>query len=124
MSDTTQRRGEGSGCRQKTTARSSVGGLGAGGSGASRYGVTLYRGGHVYSPASPRATALLVHGSEVAWVGEEAAADGLSAETTVDLQGAFVAPAFVDAHVPLPAAGLLAQALDLSTTVSLSRRSS
>ena len=74
-------------------------GLGAGGPGASRNGVTLYRGGHVYSPASPRATALLVDGKQVAWVGEEAAANGFPAEVTVDLQGAFVAPAFVDAHV-------------------------
>ena len=81
--------------------------------------VTLYRGGHVYTPVSPRATALLVDGNQIAWVGEEAAVNSFPAEVTVDLHGAFVAPAFVDAHVPLLAAGLLAMSLDLSLTASL-----
>jgi predicted amidohydrolase YtcJ len=61
----------------------------------------LLRGGSVYSAADPFATAMLVHGPEVAWVGSEGAAlamaDGVDA--VVELDGALVTPAFVDADV-------------------------
>jgi len=68
----------------------------------------LLTGGFVYTPADPFATAMLVAGDEVAWVGSEGAAlamaDGV--DRVVELAGALVTPAFVDAHAvdaPLPA---------------------
>ncbi len=63
----------------------------------------LLRGGNVYSPADPFATAMLVAGHEVAWIGGDGAAlavaDGV--DEVIDLHGALVAPVFVDAHVAL-----------------------
>jgi predicted amidohydrolase YtcJ len=83
----------------------------------------LYRGGRVRSPADPRATALLVEDGRVAWVGSDAAADSLGAAaaagSVVDLGGALVTPAFVDAHVHATAAGLALDGLDLSAASSL-----
>ena len=63
----------------------------------------LLRGGRIDGPA-PRATAMLTDGSLVAWVGAEEAAP--SADHVVDLDGAFVAPAFVDAHVHIFHSGM------------------
>ena len=80
---------------------------------------TLYRRGRVRTPDDPFATALLVDGDTVAWVGSEAAADSMSAETTVDLADAWVAPAFVDAHVHATATGLALTGLDLTGAPSL-----
>ncbi len=76
---------------------------------------TLYRNGHVYSSASPHASALLVGGGRVRFVGSEDAAAGLPADETVDLRGALVTPAFVDAHVHVTSAGLALEGLDLTT---------
>ena len=56
----------------------------------------LLRGGRVHSPADPRATALLVVGDTVAWVGDETVADTLEADEVVDLAGDLLVPAFVD----------------------------
>ena len=69
---------------------------------------TLYRGGAVYSTTDPFATALLVDGDTVAWLGSEEAADARVGEVddVVDLAGALVAPAFVDAHVHVTETGL------------------
>lgn len=80
---------------------------------------TLYRRGRIHSPADPDATALLVDGETVAWVGSEAAADAYAAERTVDLEGAWVAPAFVDAHVHATSTGLQLSGLDLARAQSL-----
>ncbi len=80
---------------------------------------TLYRRGRVRSPADPFATALLVDGDTIAWVGQEAAADALTADRTVDLDDAWVAPAFVDAHVHATSTGLALTGLDLTGTTSL-----
>jgi predicted amidohydrolase YtcJ len=74
---------------------------------------TLYRGGFVYSPADPRATALLVDGEQVAWLGPDGDAPG-TVDTTVDLDGALVTPAFVDAHVHATNTGLTLTGLDLN----------
>ena len=60
---------------------------------------TLYRRGRVRTPADPFATALMTDGDTVVWVGQEGAADALSPDVTVDLDDAWLAPAFVDAHV-------------------------
>ncbi|MER2137508.1 MAG: amidohydrolase, partial [Arthrobacter sp.] len=63
--------------------------------------LTLYRNGSVYSSADPFATAMLVDGGTVAWVGSEQAATSIQDEKmrVVDLQGALAAPGFVDSHV-------------------------
>ena len=82
-------------------------------------GTVLYRGGRVRSSADPFATALLVDGGTVAWVGQEGAARAVSADVVVDLDDAWVAPAFVDAHVHATAAGLAITGLDLTGVPSL-----
>jgi predicted amidohydrolase YtcJ len=76
----------------------------------------LYRGGEVHSPADPFATALLVQGDTVAWVGSDdaAAAHAQAADEVVDLAGALVTPAFVDAHVHLTETGLALTGVDLT----------
>jgi predicted amidohydrolase YtcJ len=81
----------------------------------------LLRGGDVYSPADPFATALLVQDGTVAWVGSDSAADSYArdADAVVDLGGALVTPAFVDAHVHATATGLALTGLDLTGCPSL-----
>ncbi len=83
----------------------------------------LYRGGHVYAPDTPHAQALLVLGGTVAWIGPDAMAASIAAglpdRSVVDLQGALVAPAFVDAHVHLTATGLSLAGLELTHAPSL-----
>ena len=80
---------------------------------------TLYRRGRVRSPGDPFATALLVDDGVVAWVGAELAADSMSADVTVDLADAWLAPAFVDAHVHATSTGLALTGLDLTGSPSL-----
>lgn len=77
---------------------------------------TLLRGGVVYSPADPFATAMVVEGDRVAWVGSDAAADAMVGPGIAvhDLEGALVTPAFVDAHVHLTDTGLAATGVDLT----------
>ncbi len=64
---------------------------------------TLYRHGVVHSPADPFAEALLVEDGVIAWIGADDTADGMTdrADEVVDLDGALVAPGFVDAHAHL-----------------------
>ncbi|HUR51499.1 MAG TPA: amidohydrolase family protein [Mycobacteriales bacterium] len=80
---------------------------------------TLFHHGRVRTPADPFATALLVVGGEVAWVGQDAAARQLTADQRVDLDDAWVAPAFVDAHVHCTSTGLALGGLDLTGCPSL-----
>jgi predicted amidohydrolase YtcJ len=80
---------------------------------------TLYRNGRVRSAADPFATALLVDGDTVAWVGSDQAAAALSADTVVHLEDAWLAPAFVDAHVHATSTGLALTGLDLTDAPSL-----
>ncbi|MGB8652324.1 MAG: amidohydrolase family protein [Mycobacteriales bacterium] len=82
---------------------------------------TLYRNGRVRSPSDPFATALLVEGGTIAWVGQEGAAGALGADVTVDLADAWVAPAFVDAHVHTTSTGLALTGLDLTGCTSLAQ---
>ncbi|MDX6266627.1 MAG: hypothetical protein QOD70_1367, partial [Frankiales bacterium] len=82
---------------------------------------TLYRRGRVRSPADPFATALMTDGPEIVWVGQEGAADALSPDRTVDLEDAWLAPAFVDAHVHATSTGLALTGLDLTGTTSLAQ---
>lgn len=79
---------------------------------------TLYRHGVVHSPADPFAEALLVEDGVVAWLGSDDTADGLVAgvDEVVELDGALVAPAFVDAHVHLLETALAGAGLDLTPT--------
>ncbi len=82
----------------------------------------LYRNGSVYSPADPFATAMLVDGNTVAWVGGEHAADNLSGPgiRSVDLDGALIAPGFVDSHFHTTETGMALTSVDLSGCTSLS----
>ncbi len=82
---------------------------------------TLFRHGRVRSPADPFATALLVEDDMVVWVGQEGAAEALSPDVTVELDDAWVAPAFVDAHVHATSTGLALTGLDLTGTTSLAQ---
>ncbi|WP_354643638.1 amidohydrolase [Kitasatospora camelliae] len=81
----------------------------------------LLRGGNVYSPADPFATAMLVEGEHIAWVGSDGAAEAYaaSADEIVELDGALVTPAFVDAHVHATSTGLALTGLDLTGCPSL-----
>jgi len=73
----------------------------------------------VHSPGQPFATAVLVEDATIAWVGQEAGADALSPDVTVDLDGGWLAPAFVDAHVHATSTGLALTGLDLTDAPSL-----
>ncbi|MHA7282867.1 amidohydrolase [Arthrobacter sp. TMS2-4] len=81
----------------------------------------LYRNGSVYSPADPFATAMLVDGGTVAWVGTEHAAANLTGPgvRTVDLDGALIAPGFVDAHTHTTETGIALGSIDLTGCRSL-----
>ncbi|MHA7220451.1 amidohydrolase [Arthrobacter sp. MDT1-48-3] len=81
----------------------------------------LYRNGSVYSPADPFATAMLVDGATVAWVGSEHAAANLAGPDvrTVDLDGALVTPGFVDAHTHTTETGIALGSIDLASCRSL-----
>ncbi len=83
---------------------------------------TLLLNGRVHSPAAPDATAIAFSdGPEAAvvWLGADdtARAEFPDAEI-IDLDGAFVAPAFVDSHVHLTATGLSLTGLDLRHATS------
>ncbi|MEE2569121.1 amidohydrolase family protein [Pseudarthrobacter sp. J64] len=82
--------------------------------------VTLYRNGSVYTAADPFASALLVDDGVVAWVGSEQAASSIadSSMEIVDLQGALVAPGFVDSHIHLTETGIALSGLQLGAVKS------
>ncbi|GIG24195.1 amidohydrolase [Cellulomonas denverensis] len=80
---------------------------------------TLYRGGVIDSPEVPGATALLVDGDRIAWIGAADQADGLTPDAVVELDGALVTAGFVDAHAHVLATALHADGLDLSAAASL-----
>ncbi|GAA3821919.1 amidohydrolase [Cellulomonas soli] len=77
---------------------------------------TLYRHGVIHSPADPFAEAILVEDGTIAWLGADDTADGLvsRADEVVDLDGALVAPGFVDAHVHVLETGLALESVDLT----------
>ena len=77
--------------------------------------VTLYRNGSVYTAADPFASAVLVDGDTIAWVGSEQAATSIadSSMDIIDLRGALVAPGFVDSHVHLTETGIALDSLQL-----------
>ncbi|WP_107657638.1 amidohydrolase [Nocardia suismassiliense] len=80
----------------------------------------LLIGGRFYSSSSPDATAMAVADGTVVWLGAEQPGRALHPDAEViDLDGAFVAPAFVDPHVHVTALGLKLTGLDLSAARSL-----
>src|SRR6185437_628929 len=78
--------------------------------------VTMYRNGSVYTAADPFATAMLVDGDTVAWVGSEQAATSIadSSMEVIDLRGALLAPGFVDSHMHLTETGIASDSLHLA----------
>ncbi|XAS62597.1 amidohydrolase family protein [Micrococcaceae bacterium Sec5.8] len=78
--------------------------------------VTLYRNGSVYTAADPFATAMLVDGDTVAWVGSEQAATSIADASmdVIDLHGALLAPGFVDSHIHLTETGIALDSLQLA----------
>ncbi|MBE9376452.1 amidohydrolase [Saccharopolyspora sp. HNM0983] len=81
---------------------------------------TLLLGGRIHSPVDADATAMAVTDGTVAWVGSDKVGRALHPDAeVVDLDGAFVAPAFVDAHVHATSTGLLLNGLDLTGCASL-----
>jgi len=76
---------------------------------------TLLTGGRIHSPSSPDATAMAVTDGTVVWVGQDGPGRALHPDAVeVPLDGAFVAPAFVDAHVHATATGLHLAGADLT----------
>ncbi|MCV7302232.1 amidohydrolase [Mycobacterium barrassiae] len=81
---------------------------------------TLLLNGRVHSPAMPDASAMAVRDGVVAWLGsDDVGRVQFPDAQVVDLDGAFVAPAFVDSHVHLTATGLTVAGLDLRQATSL-----
>jgi predicted amidohydrolase YtcJ len=81
---------------------------------------TLLLNGRVHSPAMPDATAMAVTDGVVAWLGnDDVGRQQFPNAEVVDLDGGFVAPAFVDSHVHLTPTGLTLAGLDLRETTSL-----
>jgi predicted amidohydrolase YtcJ len=79
----------------------------------------LLLNGRIHSPTHPDATAMAVRGETVAWLGSDDVARAQFPDAdAVDLGGAFVAPAFVDAHVHVTSTGLLLTGLDLRAATS------
>jgi predicted amidohydrolase YtcJ len=86
----------------------------------SRPSPVLYRNGSVYTAADPFATAMLVDGDTVAWVGSEQAASSIadSSMEIIDLRGALVAPGFVDSHAHMTETGMALDSLALQRVSS------
>jgi hypothetical protein len=92
--------------------------------------VTLLRGGRIRAPDSRQpsgapATAMVVRGAAIEFVGSDSGASdflarmGRAPDETVRLDGALVTPAFVDAHVHTTSTGLALTGLDLTEITSL-----
>ncbi|HJP78082.1 MAG TPA: amidohydrolase [Pseudonocardiaceae bacterium] len=74
----------------------------------------LLLGGRIYAPAAPDATAMAVTDGVITWIGLDEPGRAIHPDAAiVDLDGHFVTPAFVDAHVHATASGLLLDGLDL-----------
>jgi predicted amidohydrolase YtcJ len=79
----------------------------------------LLLNGRIHSPSHPDATALVVRGEQVAWLGsDEVGRSQFPDAEVIDLGGGFVAPAFVDSHVHVTATGLSLTGLDLRAATS------
>lgn len=67
----------------------------------------MYVGAAIYAPEDPFATAMLVENGTIAWMGTHAAAKSIMSDamTVVDVEGALIAPAFVDSHAHITETG-------------------
>lgn len=75
---------------------------------------TLLVNGRVHSPSHPDATAMAVRGDVITWLGSDEVGRNQFPDADVqDLDGAFVAPGFVDSHIHVTATGLALSGLDL-----------
>ena len=80
---------------------------------------TLLFGGRIHSPSHPDATAMAIRDGMIAWLGSDAVGrEQFPHAQLVELDGAFVAPAFVDSHVHLTDTGLCRTGLDLRSATS------
>ena len=76
---------------------------------------TLLLNGRVHSQTHPDATAMAVRDGMVVWLGSDDVGRAQFPDADIhDLDGAFVAPAFVDSHIHVTATGLRITGLDLS----------
>ncbi|MEC7591097.1 MAG: amidohydrolase family protein, partial [Actinomycetota bacterium] len=77
---------------------------------------TLLVNAEVYSSSDPFATAVMIDDGAITWVGDDAGARVHTdvAGEVVDLQGAFLAPGFVDSHIHATSSGLRLVGVDLS----------
>jgi predicted amidohydrolase YtcJ len=80
---------------------------------------TLLHGGRVHTSWARDAAAMVVDGAEIAWLGDDESAATMTVDQRVDLQGALVVPAFVDAHFHATDTGLARTGLDLMSAASL-----
>jgi predicted amidohydrolase YtcJ len=80
---------------------------------------TLLRGGHILPVPGglPPVSALLVEDERVVWSGDDPGITG--ADEIIDLDGALVTPAFVDAHTHTTETGLALRGVDLTGSRSL-----
>ncbi len=71
-----------------------------------------YRGGVIHTPAGAGATAMTTTADRIDWLGADSAAPD-DVDTTVELEGALVTPAFVDAHAHVTQTGISLRSVDL-----------
>lgn len=81
---------------------------------------SLYRNGSIYSAADPFATAMVVDGDTISWLGGEDAAERhvAAVDEVIDLKGGLVTPAFVESHTHLAALGRTLSGADLGAATS------
>lgn len=81
---------------------------------------TVFHNGVVHARGDGLVEVVVVEDGRVAWLGREDQLGGLDPDDeVVDLDGAFVAPAFVDAHVHVLETGLALVGVDLTDATSL-----
>lgn len=78
----------------------------------------LLRHGQILAAGRADATAMLVQGATIGWIGTESDAPA-DVDISIDLGGRLVTPGFVDAHVHLAKTGLALQSCDLHSARSL-----
>lgn len=76
----------------------------------------LFQNGFVHSSSDPFATALFMEDGVIAWIGEDDTSAGFAAraQRVVDLNGALIAPGFVDSHVHVLETALALRSVDVS----------
>lgn len=74
----------------------------------------IFVGGRIYAPDHPGATAVVIDGRLISYIGSDETARRLAAEQTeIDLRGRLITPAFVDAHAHLIQTGQVMAGLGL-----------